>query len=287
MTSDIRNFVRHRFAVRQYVAAGIIFLVGVGLGTLVGPTVSDGKILAHKQTEHHAFIRPRAIGQSKPVPRKDNKKVQPKFAADYSLPPAKNGLAPIVSRLHTTQPVVFLTIDDGAHKDPSDAAMMKDNHVKASIFLAKTFIDKNPAFFKQYLAAGSLIENHTLTHDLRMVRHQGYDRQKEEICGMADYEEAQYGRRPVLFRPPGGAYNETMQRAAHDCGMKAVVTWMATVNNGAVQYQIGDRLQPGDIVLMHFRPTFKEDLQAFIDAAAVAGLRTELLESALPVEQTI
>jgi hypothetical protein len=60
--------------------------------------------------------------------------------------------------------------------------------------------------------------------------------------------------------------------------MKAVVTWIAKANGGSMQYQIGNGLRPGDIVLMHFRPEFKQDLQAFINAQDAAGLHTELLE---------
>jgi peptidoglycan/xylan/chitin deacetylase (PgdA/CDA1 family) len=98
---------------------------------------------------------------------------------------------------------------------------------------------------------------------------------------MADYVQQQFGRRPIFFRPPGGAYSNTMRRAAADCGMKAVVTWIAKANGGSMQYQIGDHLRPGDVVLMHFRPEFKQDMQAFLDAMTVAGLHTELLENAV------
>jgi peptidoglycan/xylan/chitin deacetylase (PgdA/CDA1 family) len=114
-----------------------------------------------------------------------------------------------------------------------------------------------------------------------MTKTQSYAQQKDEICGMADYELLHYGRRPTLFRPPGGAYSDTMRQAAADCGMKAVVTWIAKADDGAMQYQIGGVLRPGDVVLMHFRPEFRQDLQAFIDAQNAAGLHTELLEDAL------
>ena len=263
----------------------MLLFVGIGLGILVGPFVENGKSLPAGRMAYqvHPFSF-QATAHAKSTPVKSHKKLPRTFVADYSLPPVENGMAPVVSRLHTSQPVVFLTIDDGAHKDPSDAAMMKKNRIKASLFLAKSFIDTDPDFFKQFVTSGSLIEDHTLTHDLRMTKRQTYEQQKEEICGMAEYEEEHYGRRPTLFRPPGGAHTPAMQRAAHACGMRAVVTWMATVNGGAVQYQVGDTLRPGDIVLMHFRPTFKEDLQAFIDAANAAGLHTELLEDALPAQ---
>ena len=111
-----------------------------------------------------------------------------------------------------------------------------------------------------------------------MVKNQTYDQQKADICGMSSYIFDHYGYRPTLFRPPGGAYSDTMRRAAADCGMKAIITWIAKANGGSMQYQIGNHLRPGDIVLMHFRPVFKDDFKAFIDAKNAADLQTELLE---------
>lgn len=205
---------------------------------------------------------------------------QAPFVPDYNLPPPVNGLAPVITRIPTKQKIVFLGIDDGAFKDPSVVSLMKQHHIKASLFLAQLFISNNPDFFKQLTAQGSVVEDHTLHHDTNMTKTESYTEQKNEICGMADYEARIYGRRPTLFRPPGGAYSETMRKAAYDCGMKAVVTWIAKANGGAMQYQVGKQLRPGDIVLLHFRPEFKKDLQAFVDAETAAGVHTELLESA-------
>ncbi len=187
-------------------------------------------------------------------------------------------MAPVIANIPTKQNVVFLTIDDGAFKDQSVVDMIKQNGVRASLFLSKAFIASNPDFFKQIISLGSLVENHTIGHDANMAKNQDYDQQKAEICGMANYEAEHYGRRPIFFRPSGGAYSDTMRRAAADCGMKAIVTWIAKANGGSMQYQIGSKLRPGDIVLMHFRPEFKQDMQAFLNAQDAAGLHTELLE---------
>lgn len=195
---------------------------------------------------------------------------------DYKLPPITNGLAPVISKIPTKQKVVFLTIDDGANKQPSELQMLKDNGLVASLFLTDSSISNNRAFFNDFIPAGNLIEDHTITH--RNLRTLSYAEQKQEICGMADTMQKQYGRRPELFRPPGGDYNTDTQRAAAACGMKAVVLWIAKANGGSMQYQVGNTLQAGDIVLMHFRPEFAQDLQAFINAKNAAGLTVTLLE---------
>jgi peptidoglycan/xylan/chitin deacetylase (PgdA/CDA1 family) len=196
---------------------------------------------------------------------------------DAAIAPVVNGLAPVISHIVTKEPVVFLGIDDGANKQPFELHLMQSNNVQASLFLANRFIQNNPLFFKDFIAAGSLIEDHTLHHPL--LSHLSYNQQKQEICGMADLEQQEFGRRPILFRPPGGDYNRDTQRAAASCGMKAVVLWIAKANGGSMQYQVGHSLKPGDIVLMHFRPEFKADMNAFLAAKKSSGLHTELLEN--------
>lgn len=175
--------------------------------------------------------------------------------------------------------MVFLGIDDGANKQAFELQLMKDNHIQASLFLADRFIKDDPGFFKDFVTAGSLIEDHTMDH--RLLPNLTYEQQRQEICDEADLFAQEYGRRPILFRPPGGSYNQDTQRAAAACGMRAVVLWIAKANGGSMQYQIGHGLQPGDIVLMHFRPEFQKDMMAFVTAEKAAGLHTELLETRL------
>lgn len=196
---------------------------------------------------------------------------------DAIIPPVIDGVAPVLTTIPTKQKVVFLGIDDGAYKSQEVVDLLRQNNIHASLFLSNLFIANNPTFFKSIINEGSLVEDHTLSHDIRMSA-KDLEYQKREICGMATKEEQYYGRRPVLFRPPGGAYSLTTQKAAGACGMRAVINWIAKANGGSMQYQIGNVLRPGDIVLMHFRPEFKQDLAAFVAAETAAGLHTELLE---------
>ena len=199
---------------------------------------------------------------------------------DYVLPPIVDGMVPVLTKVPTEQKVVFLTIDDGAIKRDSDFALLEKNGVKASLFLAHNFIAGSADFYKKYTAAGHLIENHTMTHNLDFI-HLSYEQQKAEICQMADYEEQQFGRRPVFFRPPGGPYTMAIRKAVAECGMKAVVDWETKANAGQMDYQVGAGLRPGDIVLMHFRKEFPDDLAAFLKAQKAAGLKVVLLEDYL------
>jgi peptidoglycan/xylan/chitin deacetylase (PgdA/CDA1 family) len=199
---------------------------------------------------------------------------------DYVLPPIVDGLAPVLTKVPTEQKVVFLTIDDGAVQRDSDLALLKQSGIKASLFLAHKFIAEKPAFYLKYTAAGHLIENHTMTHNLGFIQL-SYEAQKAEICSMADFAEQQYGRRPVFFRPPGGPYTQATRQAVAACGLKAIVEWEAKANAGGMDYQMGAGLRPGDIVLMHFRPEFPQDLAAVLKAQKAAGLKVVLLEDYL------
>jgi len=260
------------------ITAILALIVSVYWGWVLFPvTMGNGEKTYQIETKTPQTPPSKPVSENKPVSVQTISSIAP----DYSIPTETDGMAPVISTLPTKQNIVFLGIDDGAYKDQSVVDILKENHIKASLFLSKAFIASNPDFFKQLIDQGSVVEDHTLTHDTDMVNKEDYYQQKADICGMADYVELHYGHRPTLFRPPGGAYSDTMRRAAADCGMKAVVIWIAKANGGSMQYQIGDKLRPGDIVLLHFRPEFKQDIDAFVGELKASGLHTALLEDAI------
>jgi peptidoglycan/xylan/chitin deacetylase (PgdA/CDA1 family) len=280
MRRKARNFVRQR---RKVLTPALICLLVVE-SLLVGGYLLINIGRNDKVVPSSVAVSTRVIAKTKP-PKPTVQAITPIPANDYTIPAISNGLAPVLSRIPTAEPVVFLGIDDGIYQEPTAAALMKANNVKASLFLVYRFIKTNPSYFADLSArTGSMIENHTYDHS--WLTSLNYDQQKQEICSNADIFTQWFGRRPIIMRPPGGYYNATTQAAAATCGMQAVIMWDATVNNGSLQYQVGHGLRPGDIVLMHFRTTFVEDMQAFINAEKAAGLHTDLLENWLPNSAT-
>ncbi|WP_233157928.1 polysaccharide deacetylase family protein [Actinokineospora bangkokensis] len=174
-------------------------------------------------------------------------------------------MAPVVRRIPTDKPYVFLTIDDGEIKDPAAVELAKRGW--PTLFLNEKYFKDDAAYFTSLNAP---VEDHTVDHP--NLRGKPYEFQREEICDDADAEQRAFGVRPTLFRPPFGNYDDNTRRAAAACGLKAVVLWDETINNGAMQFQVGHHLRPGDIVLMHFRKTFTEDYQAFLDQVKADGL---------------
>jgi peptidoglycan/xylan/chitin deacetylase (PgdA/CDA1 family) len=187
------------------------------------------------------------------------------------VPATVGGKAPIVRRIDTTKPYVFITIDDGAVQDPHALQLIKDSGAWPTLFLNNQYVHGHENYFRRLQDQDHLvIGNHTVNHpDLITL---SYAAQKKEICDDSDAFAKAFGQRPTLFRPPFGDFNADTQRAAADCGLKAVILWTASVNDGVVQFQGGNKLKPGDIVLMHFRKTFVEDYTAFLKRAKQDGL---------------
>ena len=193
-----------------------------------------------------------------------------------SMPPGFQ----VVSRVPTTDRVVFLTIDDGLVRDPEFTERFRRAGIPVTIFPLTTAVHADPGFFEGWLDAGAALGDHTITHP--NLKRLGAAAQQREICGAADSLEQSLHVRPTLFRPPYGNHNATTAQVAAGCGFRYIVMWRAAVNNGVVQLQAGTSLQPGDIILMHFRKTFDEDFDAALAKAQADGLRFAALTDYLP-----
>jgi len=158
--------------------------------------------------------------------------------------------------------VAFITIDDGVTKSPEAIALLRKSGVPVTLFLISKEATKNPGYFATLEREGGVIESHTITHT--SLRGLSYQRQRREICGSSDRLGQLFGRRPVLFRPPYGNYDQVT---------------LQTADRGRVAYQAAQTtVRAGDIVLMHFRPAFAADFRAVLKAIHDAGLTPALLE---------
>lgn len=184
--------------------------------------------------------------------------------------PVVDGKVPQVRRITVNQPFVFLTIDDGAVQDPDAPRLIRESGAHPVVFLNEMYVRGHEDYFKQVLAAGAVLGDHTVNHPDLRGKSLAY--QQQEICDDADEFQRTLGVRPVFFRPPFGSWDNNTLKAAANCGMRVSVLWTASVNDGRVDLQEGKNLQAGDIVLMHFRKTFVEDFTAFVDQSAKDGL---------------
>jgi peptidoglycan/xylan/chitin deacetylase (PgdA/CDA1 family) len=187
----------------------------------------------------------------------------------------------VFTRVPTDQKVAFITIDDGWHRDPRVLDLVKQLHLPVSMFVLQEPSQKGFDFFHQMQLAGATVEDHTVDH--RRLADLPYDQQVQEICGPATDFQARFGARPTLFRPPYGRYNADTIRAAKACGFKGLTLWNADMESGQLQFDSGS-LQPGDIILFHFKDDLFEKLQSTVAFLRSNGYTVGRLEDYLSLQ---
>lgn len=194
-------------------------------------------------------------------------------------PPARSpvrtaGPEPVViRRVPTDQKVVFLTIDDGWDKDPQLVRFVQEFHLPVTVFLTDRATHGDYAYFRQLQQAGASIQNHTSSHP--NLTRLPLAAQQREICGPQQVYAREFGAAPTLFRPPGGNYDQTTVRAAGRCGLRAVVLWGATLPATKLR---GGGIEPGQIILTHFRPHLVRDLIGLLKEIEARGYTVARLE---------
>ncbi|MGA5820423.1 polysaccharide deacetylase family protein [Kitasatospora sp. NPDC094028] len=178
----------------------------------------------------------------------------PAAPADKPIKLEKTGTVPVFSDVRTSDKVVFITIDDGAEKDPKFVEMLTDLKVPITMFLTKDIVKNDYGYFKPLQALGNHIQNHTVDHPV--MSKIPAEKQKSEICDDQTALTQQYGAAPLLFRPPfgDGANTAMLNTSVQECGPRAIVLWRESMQIHDMQYQAADKkLKPGDIILAHFR----------------------------------
>jgi peptidoglycan/xylan/chitin deacetylase (PgdA/CDA1 family) len=217
---------------------------------------------------------------------------RPGAADDRARDPARGvhdtrGLPPVVDHVTTREPVVFLTYDDGAERDPRFVDLVRERRLPVSLFLTDSVVGPGYGHFARLRAVGASLQNHTLDH--HALRGLPYAGQRAEICGQQHKLRSRFGIVPRLLRPPYGTYDRTTLRAAADCGITAVVLWRASLNaDGRLTYPRGEPgLRAGDIVSVPSDgtgpPTLAERTVRLLRQTEARGLRVGRLEDHLEV----
>ncbi|WP_435809512.1 polysaccharide deacetylase family protein [Streptomyces iakyrus] len=194
-------------------------------------------------------------------------------------------LPPVVDHVPTRDPVVFLTYDDGAERDPRFVGLVRERRLPVSMFLTDSVVGPGYGHFARLRAVGASVQNHTLDHPA--LRGLPYAGQRAEICGQQHKLRSRFGISPRLFRPPYGTYDRTTLRAAADCGITAVVLWRASLGaGGELTYTRGEpALRAGDIVSVPSGETgaltLTERTERLLREIAERGLRVGRLEDHL------
>jgi len=183
--------------------------------------------------------------------------------------------ATVIRHVTTTDPVAFLTIDDGIHRTQAAADVLAG--VPATFFLNSGPVTDGKSYWR---ALGHPIQAHTIRHPA--LTSLGAEGQREEICGNAARITRFTGEPVWMLRPPYGMFNRTTERVAGGCGIEYIVMWDAIAEDGRMAYGRGGGMTRGTIVLLHFTPHLARDLTVALEAMRKAGLRPADLTDYLP-----
>lgn len=184
------------------------------------------------------------------------------------------------SRINTTDPVVFITIDDGYVRDPRVPELLEQRQAPATLFLISGAIQQDPEYFRRFLALGGSINTHTRRH--AYLPGMSPADQQDEICGATATIERIYGSAGYFFRPPRGESDENTPSAARACGARAMILWRVTVHEGVINTWGTRPIMPGDIILLHFLSTTYDSLLVLFAELDRLGLTVARLEDYLP-----
>ncbi|MCQ2419867.1 MAG: polysaccharide deacetylase family protein [Clostridia bacterium] len=151
---------------------------------------------------------------------------------------------------------IAITFDDGPSGDLTQALLdgLAERNVKATFFVCGYRVEQFPDCLRRIADEGHEIGLHSCCHAYM------HKMTKEEIAAdLTDCARAVKsccGVSPVLFRPPGGLYSESLLETAGEYGT-AVILWSVDPrdwdekNSANVYRTVVEDAAPGAIILMH------------------------------------
>lgn len=143
--------------------------------------------------------------------------------------------------------VVYLTFDCGYENGytPTILKTLAEENVKATFFVTKDFVVKNPEYVKQMKEQGHFVGNHTVRHlSSPSLTPEELEAELNEVADTM-LELTGYEMDP-FFRPPMGEYSERTLKVAQDMGYSSIFWSIAYYD-----YNVND--QPGkEYVVDHF-----------------------------------
>ncbi|WP_090932803.1 polysaccharide deacetylase family protein [Pelosinus propionicus] len=160
-----------------------------------------------------------------------------------------------IRKVPTTHKVVALTVDDGPHNmmTPQLLAVLKEKNARVTFFVLGEHAAAHPEIVAQEVADGHEVASHAYNH--RFLSKISKEEMGEEL-DKAEKAIMAAAPKPVLFRPPGGAYNDTVVAEAQLRGYTTVLwsvdpgDWRRPSVSSVVE-NVMNHVKPGSIVLLH------------------------------------
>lgn len=155
-----------------------------------------------------------------------------------------------------TEKIVSLSFDAAWGNEDTEELIeiMKKYNIKATFFLVGDWVKKYPESVKALSDAGMEIGNHSDTHP--NMTELSKSSMIEQLNSCNDKIEAVTGKRPTLFRPPYGAYNNSLIEVMDDVNMKCIqwdvdsLDWK-DLSADKIAERVTSKVKEGSIVLFH------------------------------------
>lgn len=197
---------------------------------------------------------------------------------------------------HSAQKRVAFTFDAGASAAywPQIRTALAAAGVRPTVFLTGIFIRQYPQIVRQMLADGYDLQSHSDTHP-DLTRLTAAEIQAEFLHTQQALDEALGAHIPMcLWRPPFGARNAAVRRAAAELGLLEIywspggdtTGWQEGVSSEQVIARVKANLHPGQIFVMHINSQADaEALPTLLAEAASQGYEVGDVWSVLTPEQ--
>jgi peptidoglycan/xylan/chitin deacetylase (PgdA/CDA1 family) len=188
-------------------------------------------------------------------------------AKAHALPKAKARAVSVAKLYCFANPAgraIYITIDDGWTPSTEVLALMHQTYLPITAFLIAEAADEHLSYWKDFVAAGGMIGDHTVSHPyltkLTLAKATSQWGQARTALGRW------LGQTPVVGRPPYGAFDRKVEVAAARGGLTALAGWSATMSGNRIQTWNGKPLSPGEIVILHWVPGLGHQLSALLAA---------------------
>ena len=164
----------------------------------------------------------------------------------------------VVWESNTNEKLVAITFDDGPHEvfTPQLLDLLKKYDAKATFFVTGKNALLYPEIIKRQNEEGHEIGNHTFHH--YTDNHMNASQFSMELDQTNDAIVKIIGKKPTLYRPVQGVYNDTIIQTAHKKGLDVIMwSWdqdsLDWQNPGAskIVKHVKKGLSPGDIIILH------------------------------------
>lgn len=156
----------------------------------------------------------------------------------------------------TKEKIAAITFDDGpsAAYTPLILDILAEKNVKATFFLTGQMAEEHSAIARRIAAEGHETGNHTYSH-VNMVFLKPDNLIREIERGERAVASAT-GRKPVLFRPPRGLFNNHVREALVSRGYR-IILWSVSaadwslLSAEAIKMRVKKYTRPGGVILFH------------------------------------